>query len=810
MVLASHFCCPHMSRGKQNVSSTSCNDAQNLSPPHLAAAAAGTSVANDVCLSSPPNITGYNGACTRPLSSVHSSSVGQTSSQRLATSLPLLSGVASIPLFEQLCLLHQQRNDSVGGDVCPLDPEVIARQSVINNKVRELLKTNVRVRGKPLDAESPDFIDLQHLHKRQSQGAASSNKAQDHSCPADTPQRKVSAAESDYSETSSHHATSPAQTSECRTDEALATTPSCVTTSSFSVSIPPLQDGDPPWMVFLGYTPTQMLNREQSKKKNSKALQHKSAPRYSHDWISALERMNEELDFFGRLHEELCGLVLWLDPTPEELLLRQRVIAKVKIVAQALWPECSVLSFGSYYTGLWLPNGDMDISIMGVEGPQIFNLRMLTVCLTRLGIPLAVEVISSARVPIVKYIDSESGISVDLSLNTDSAVDTTEYVVAQLQAYPWLRPLILIMKLYLQQRNLGETYRGGVGSYLLFVLCLSFLQQHRSLSSPELRSSVGLGHLVFDFLQLYGRDFNYDTTAISVRAGGRYFPKTQNQWFNTEKPSLLAVESPLATELDLGRNSYDIRTVRNCFRQSFLTLAELLQAWQRDGVSKRASIVQHFIFKTDPLMTRRRRSPLIFSGSSSLEASDWWQSVKGYFNQPVAGIRPKPVLPLSLVEQVRRDLDAAGDSVATTVGVVRDGKKRVEKRNRTNDFTFDDDVGSSVRKVSSNAHISPFGYNPHLPHGGLESPDRTRSSHRRTYRLQKSNITAVASSRRDSSTNPSPQLRLVSAVPSTTIDTPFSRDGSSTSPIPASQVLNNSAPERLERLVRRPIVEQWD
>lgn len=78
--------------------------------------------------------------------------------------------------------------------------------------------------------------------------------------------------------------------------------------------------------------------------------------------------------------------------------------------------------------------GDLDVSITGVDGPQIYNLRLLTVCLTRLGIPLAVEVISSARVPIVKFIDAESGISVDLSLNTDSAMATTEYVLAQVSA----------------------------------------------------------------------------------------------------------------------------------------------------------------------------------------------------------------------------------------------------------------------------------------------------------------------------------------------------------------------------------------
>jgi non-canonical poly(A) RNA polymerase PAPD5/7 len=100
-----------------------------------------------------------------------------------------------------------------------------------------------------------------------------------------------------------------------------------------------------------------------------------------------------------------------------------------------------VTPFGSFYTGLWLPVGDMDISIMDVEGSQILNLKMLTISLARLGIPVAVEVISSARVPIVKYIDSETGISVDLSLNTESAMDTSHFICRQV----YLKRLTLLL-----------------------------------------------------------------------------------------------------------------------------------------------------------------------------------------------------------------------------------------------------------------------------------------------------------------------------------------------------------------------------
>lgn len=53
----------------------------------------------------------------------------------VTTALPPLPGVSSVPLFERLSTLRQGEVDAVL-DICPVDPEVLARQSAINNKVR--------------------------------------------------------------------------------------------------------------------------------------------------------------------------------------------------------------------------------------------------------------------------------------------------------------------------------------------------------------------------------------------------------------------------------------------------------------------------------------------------------------------------------------------------------------------------------------------------------------------------------------------------------------------------------------------------
>jgi DNA polymerase sigma len=58
----------------------------------------------------------------------------------------------------------------------------------------------------------------------------------------------------------------------------------------------------------------------------------------------------------------------------------------------------------------------------------------------------------------------------------------------------------------LVQRGLNETYpSGGVGSFLLQLMALSFLQ-HR----PPTGNDLNLGALLLDFFELYGRKLNYD------------------------------------------------------------------------------------------------------------------------------------------------------------------------------------------------------------------------------------------------------------------------------------------------------------
>src|SRR3546814_361469 len=138
---------------------------------------------------------------------------------------------------------------------------------------------------------------------------------------------------------------------------------------------------------------------------------------------------------------------------------------------------------------------------------------------------------------------------------------------------------------YSAQRKLNETCLGGVGSFLLVLMIVSFLQMQRRLASSKIGAvTTNLGALLLDFLELYGKTFNYYTTAISVRDGGSYFPKRQRfEWCVPNRPWALSIENPDQTDLDVGKNSFEIRKVKRTFESAHTALSAALRSTSEES-----------------------------------------------------------------------------------------------------------------------------------------------------------------------------------------------------------------------------------
>ncbi|CAN0474590.1 unnamed protein product, partial [Laminaria digitata] len=78
-----------------------------------------------------------------------------------------------------------------------------------------------------------------------------------------------------------------------------------------------------------------------------------------------------------------------------------------------------------------------------------------------------VNVIKKAKVPLVKFVHVSTGVQVDVCFNQPSGMKSGDAAKEMMRQMQPVRPLVMVLKAYMGQRKLNETYAGGIGSFLL-------------------------------------------------------------------------------------------------------------------------------------------------------------------------------------------------------------------------------------------------------------------------------------------------------------------------------------------------------
>nr|XP_006813805.1 PREDICTED: PAP-associated domain-containing protein 5-like [Saccoglossus kowalevskii] len=229
--------------------------------------------------------------------------------------------------------------------------------------------------------------------------------------------------------------------------------------------------------------------------------------------------------------------------------------------------------FGSFETGLYLPTSDIDLVVFGEwESLPLFTLEK-ELRANNIADPDTIKVLDKATVPIVKLTEKRFDVKVDISFNMVNGVKSARMIKRFMKEYPMLPYLVLVLKQFLLQRDLNEVFTGGISSYSLILMTVSFFQLHpRYDTMPRI---ANLGVLLIEFFELYGRLFNYHKTGIRVRDGGCYIPKEELMKDMTDgyRPSLLCIEDPLHRGNDIGRSSYGALKVQEAFDYAYSILS---------------------------------------------------------------------------------------------------------------------------------------------------------------------------------------------------------------------------------------------
>jgi non-canonical poly(A) RNA polymerase PAPD5/7 len=319
-------------------------------------------------------------------------------------------------------------------------------------------------------------------------------------------------------------------------------------------------------------------------------------------------------NFTVRLHEELLDFCAYVSPKPAEQTMRAELIDRLNALVREAFPSSPrvhLKPFGSYATKLYLPISDIDLVLFEAdEGGRFVSgdkgkqspLGVLERHMRAKQCATYLEHISGARIPILKLTDKLTGVKVDICYDVAGGLRAAEFIIGMQRQLPALRPLTLFLKYFLHCRVLNDTYKGGIGSFMLQLMLISHLQSLQ-LSGKLGLPTTNLGMLLMSFLESYGVTLNYRVVGLNMNAAQQvaiaaaaaavtsdeaerlavsktlqassslarvaFYNKSSRGWANAGRPYLLSIENPLDPSHDVGANSYLIMRVRKALQFAY-------------------------------------------------------------------------------------------------------------------------------------------------------------------------------------------------------------------------------------------------
>lgn len=312
-------------------------------------------------------------------------------------------------------------------------------------------------------------------------------------------------------------------------------------------------------------------------KSGARHQQHDSVSHYP--WVKGHDHLKQR-EIADWLTMEIKDFVNYISPSKEEIVIRNTVIRNLKHHIAEFWPQTQAHVFGSCATDLYLPGSDIDMVIISTTGDyeQRSRLYQLSSFLRTNKLAKNIEVIATAKVPIIKFVDPKYNIHVDISFERTNGLDAARRIRKWLDTMPGLRELVLIVKQFLRSRKLNNVHVGGLGGYATIIMMYHFLRLHPRVSTGNMAVMENLGTLLIEFFELYGRNFSYDYLILALGSDGdtpKYLLKAKNHVLTAGRGQFsIVVQDPLDPTNNITRSSYNLRDLKKAFGGAYQLLVE--------------------------------------------------------------------------------------------------------------------------------------------------------------------------------------------------------------------------------------------
>ncbi len=172
---------------------------------------------------------------------------------------------------------------------------------------------------------------------------------------------------------------------------------------------------------------------------------------------------------------------------------------------------------------------------------------------------------------ITKEIYSEINIDITIEDEKHNGLKCVNLVKSYLKEYSVLKPITLALKAILQSANLHNPSKGGLSSYGLILMVVSYIQSQRD--NFNLLNETDLnGKIFYGFLKHYGILFDFNKYLILT------YPANETNFQNNDKESYLNINQfsqefiildPLNNKNNVANSSFQFMNLKMAFMIAF-------------------------------------------------------------------------------------------------------------------------------------------------------------------------------------------------------------------------------------------------
>ena len=265
-----------------------------------------------------------------------------------------------------------------------------------------------------------------------------------------------------------------------------------------------------------------------------------------------------------------------------EQSLYNRLIQNIQNSVDESIHDYDVRLYGSHATNLCLPWSDLDVVLVPRNNNNIninnqILLSQLYENLKKKDWVKDSKYISGASIPIIKVICDKSfnNMPIDISIQDERhfGLKCVELVKGFISQYESLKPLVLVLKNILKRANLNDPYKGGISSYGLILMIVTYLQTQKKIGKDISNNENNLGRLFYDFVNHYGLKFEPSKYIIYARTN----EDEDSEDFTIQNIQIgceLVIIDPLNISNNVAKSCFQFFNIKMSFIICIITLKE--------------------------------------------------------------------------------------------------------------------------------------------------------------------------------------------------------------------------------------------